>query len=243
VKAGPLVPAAGGGKDGPAALPGEAFVGRRGAKKLAELYGLIEEHERAVVGLALKTARAYFDAGAILARAAREFARRTTRLSARSIAELCGLPERRVALSLKIFKAWERNPEALRGLSLREAVRLIAPPPESGGDYNRVELGGDPGQGELDFGDLFKQPASANPALKNHRAMADYLTEIFVVSRTKDGGFISKRFARFMEDVPQDPALRSAYKAMAHKTQAAVEDYLAALEANEQGGIQWEGLS
>jgi hypothetical protein len=237
MKAAESAPAPAGGQALAAKLPGEEFLGKRGAKKVAELFKAIEESERAVAGLALQAARAYFDAGAILARAAREFSSRTARLSARSIAELCGLPERRIALSLKIYKAWERDPAALRGLSLHEATRLIAPPPESGGGYNRVEFGGDVGQPELDFGELFKLPAT-NPALKNHRAIADYLTEIVVVSRTEDGRLVSKRFARFSEDVPQDPALRTAYKAMAQKTQAAVEDYLAALEANEQGGSQ-----
>jgi hypothetical protein len=230
-----LAPAAGGGEGRAAKLSGEDFLGKRGAKKLAELYRLIEENEKAVVGLALKTAKAYFDAGAILAKAAQKFDYKTERLSAKAIAGICGFPEQRVALSLKIFKAWERDPEALRSLSLREAVNMIAPAPESGEGYNRVEFGGDPGQPELDFGELFKLPAAANPTLKNHRTIADYLTEIVVVSRTDDGRLVNKRFARFSEDVPQDRALRSAYKTMALKTQAAVEDYLAALEEREQG--------
>jgi hypothetical protein len=229
-------PAVKSGKDGAVKLSGEKFLGKRNAKKLAELYSIIEENEKAAISLALKTARAYFDAGAILARAARDFNYRTARLSAKAVAELCGFPERRIALSLKIFSAWERNPEALRGLSLREAVKLIAPAPESGAGYNRVEFGGDPGQLELDFGELFKLPAATNPDLKNHRTIADYLTEIIVVSRTDDGRLVNKRFARFSEDVPQDRTLRSAYKTMTGKTQAAIEEYLAALEASEQGG-------
>jgi hypothetical protein len=231
-----LASAANGGEGGAVKLSGEKFLGKRNAKKLAELYGLIEENEKAAVSLALRAARAYFDAGAILAQAVRNFDYRARRLSAKAVAELCGFPERRVMLSLKIFSAWENNPEALRGLSLREAVKMIAPAPESGEGYNRVEFGGDPGQPELDFGELFKLPAAACPALKNHRTIADYLTEILVVSRTDDGRLVNKRFARFSEDVPQDHALRSAYKAMALKTQAAIEEYLAALEASEQGG-------
>jgi hypothetical protein len=231
-----LAPTAKTGEDGAVKLSGEKFLGKRNAKKLAGLYSLIEENEKAAVSLALKTARAYFDAGAILARAVRNFDYRARRLSAKAVAELCGFPERRVMLSLKIFSAWENNPEALRGLSLREAVKMIAPAPESGAGYNRVEFGGDPGQLELDFGKLFELPAAACPALKNHRTIADYLTEIIVVSRTEDGRLVNKRFARFSEDVPQDRALRSAYKAMTGKTQAAIEEYLAALEASEQGG-------
>jgi hypothetical protein len=231
-----LVPAENGEEDRAVELSGEEFLGKRGAKKLAELYRLIDENEKAVAGLALKTAQAYFDAGAILTRRAREFDYKTARLSVKTIAEMCGFPERRIARSLKIFNAWEHNPEALKSLSLREAVKLIAPAPESGEGYNRIELGGNPGQPELDFGELFNAPAATNPALKNHRTIADYLTEIVVVSRTDDGRLISKSFARFSEDVPQDQALRSAYKFMALKTQAAIEEYLAALEEHEQGG-------
>ena len=224
------------GENRAAELSREELLGKRGAKKLAEIYRLIDENEKAVAGLAVKTARAYFDAGAVLAAAVRNFNHKKVRLSVKTIAGVCGFPERRVILSLKIFNAWERDPDALRELSLREAVKMIAPAPESGGGYNRVELGGDPGQGGLDFGELFKLPAATNPALKNHRTIADYLTEIIVVSRADDGRLINKRFARFSEDVPQDQALRTAYKAMTWKTQAAIEEYLAALEEYGQGG-------
>lgn len=231
-----LVPASQDRESRAAELPGEAFLGKRGAKKLAGIFGRIDELEKAVVSLAQKTALAYFEAGLVLAEATRKYSRQKGRLSAKTVAELCGVPERRVLLSLKIYKAWEQNPRALKELSLREALRAIAPAPESGEGYNRVEFGGDPGQPELDFGELFRLPAATNPALKNHRTIADYLTEILVVSRTEDGHLVNKRFARFMEDVPQDPALRSAYRAMALQTQAAIESYLAALEANDQGG-------
>ena len=231
-----LAPAAQSGDIQAAELPGEAFLGKRGAKKLAGIFARIDEHEKAVVSLAQKTALAYFEAGLILAGAIQKFNRAKGRLSAKTVAEWCGVPERRVVISLKIFRAWERNPGALKELSLREALKAIAPPTESGEGYNRVEFGGDPGQPELDFGELFRLPAATNPALKNHRTMADYLTEIIVVSRTDDGHLVNKRFARFMEDIPQEPALRAAYRTMALQTQAAIEAYLAALEANGQGG-------
>jgi hypothetical protein len=231
-----LAPEAQDGEDRAAELSIEELLGKRGAKKLVEIYGLIDQHEQAVASLALKTARAYFDAGAILAKAALNFNYKRGRLSYRTFAKTCGVPERRIALSFKIFAAFEHNPDALNGLSLRETVKLISPAPESGEGYNRVELGGNPGQPELDFGELFKLPAATNPALKNHRTIADYLTEIIVVSRTEDGQLVNKRFARFMEDLPQEPALRTAYKTMALQTQAAIEAYLAALEEHEQGG-------
>ena len=49
-----------------------------------------------------------------------------------------------------------------------------------------------------------------------------------------DGGLVSKCFNRFYEDVPRNPALLRAYKTMSLKTQAAVEDYLAAVEQEEE---------
>jgi hypothetical protein len=99
--------------------------------------------------------------------------------------------------------------------------------------YNRVDLGGDPGQMKFDFGELFELPAAGNRSLQNHRTVADLLNEIIVVRRTGDGGIASKCFSHFYEDVPQNPALLAAYKTMAYKTQAAIEDYLAAIEQEE----------
>lgn len=217
----------------PGPVPGRTFLGARETKKVAGLFSNIEEYEKAAAGLGLRAARAYFDAGSILYNAIRKKEFVPSGLTARAVAQSTGFPERRITLSLKIFKAWEHNPAALKSLSLREAVRLIAPPPDSGSDgYNRIDLGGDPGRGqaELDFGELFELPTFTGAELKNYRVTSALLSEIIVVRRTEDGLLINKRFTQFFEDVPRDPSLRAAFKAMAQKTQAAVEDYLGALE-------------
>ena len=86
----------------------------------------------------------------------------------------------------------------------------------------------------FDFGELFELPATGNRSLQNYRTVADMLTEIIVVRRAADGGLISKCFNHFYEDVPKNPALRAAYKTMTYKTQAAIEDYLAAVEQEDQ---------
>jgi len=117
---------------------------------------------------------------------------------------------------------------------VRDAAKLISPPPAAGEDgYNRVDLGGDPGQMRFDFGELFAAPAAGNQKLQSYRTVADLLTEIIVVRRGKNNLLTSKRFLHFCEDVPQDAALRAEYKNMAWKTQAAIEDYLAAVEQKE----------
>jgi len=209
------------------------LLGVREVNKVSALFAQIEENEKAAVKLLVNTAKVYYDAGNIIAGAARRW-NSAERLTSKSIAEATGFPERRITLALKIFNHFENNPDALKGLTMRDALKLIAPPPPAGEDgYNRVDLGGDPGQLKLDFGDLFTVPASANRSLQNYRTVGDLVSEIIVVRRTDDGKLISKRFANFSEDIPQNTALRHAYKTMSQKTQAAIEDYLAALEQEE----------
>jgi hypothetical protein len=215
-------------------IANHTFMKSSDVKKIAAAFQKISENEKAAVTLLLKTARLYFDAGNILASAVKRWKVGDGKLTVKNVAEATGFPERRITLSLKIFKHFEHNPAILDDLSLRDALKLIAPPPPSGEDgYNRVDLGGDAGQAELDFGGLFELPPSANQALKNYRTIGDMLTEIVVVRRTDDNHLISKRFAQFSEDIPQNPQLRMAYKTMAQKTQAAIEDYLAVMEEEE----------
>ena len=126
----------------------------------------------------------------------------------------------------------------LEGLTVTEALRAAEakerPQVEDAAGLNRIDLGGDPGQMQLDYGDLFKRPANANRILKNYRTVADLLTEIIVVHRTKNGLLTSKRIAHFCEDMPRDPALSLSYKKMVYKTQAAIEEYLADVEREEE---------
>jgi hypothetical protein len=209
-----------------------AVIGVRDANKLASIFARIEENEKSAVKLLVNTARAYYDAGNILAAA---ISKTATHLTANAISKAYGFPERRIILALKIFKHFENNPDALNGLTMRDTLKLIAPPPPAGEDgYNRIDLGGDPGQIKFGFGELFELPATANPSLRNYRTVGELVSEIIVVRRAADGGLISKRFAHFSEDIPQEPALRLAYKTMSQKTQAAIEDYLAALEQTEK---------
>jgi len=222
---------------GPIKIDGKQFLGVRDAKKLAAIFAGIAENEKAAVKLLAKTASAYYDAGNILAAAIRDWNYKARRLTAKAVAEAGGFQERRITLSLKIFKAFENNPDALKGLALRDALKLIAPPPPVGEDgLNRIDLGGDPGQMKLDFDDLFERPADANRSLQSYRTVGDLIREILVVHRNDSGLLTSKRFAHFCEDVPQNPALLHAYKMMSQKTQAAIEDYLAALEQEEDQG-------
>jgi len=221
----------------PVKINGKQILGIRDAKKVATIFDEIADNEKAAVKLLAKTTRAYYDAGNILAAALSNWGLSGGKLTAKAVADASGFPERRITLALKIFKHFEENPDALKGLDLRDALKLIAPPPPAGEDgLNRIDLGGDPGQMKFDFGDLFERPADANRSLKSFRTVGDLLSEIIAVHVTKDGKFISKSFARFSEDVPQNPTLRLAYKTMSQRTQAAIEDYLAALEQEEAQG-------
>ena len=215
-------------------IQGKRFLGSRDVKKVTAIFAGIAENEKASVKLVQQTARAYYDAGNILAAALRRSDYRVSQMGLKAFANAAGFPERYIRLALKIFKRFENNPDALKGLELRDALKLIAPPPPAGEEgLNRIDLGGDPEQMKLDFGDLFERPAVTNQSLKNYRTMGDMVSEIIVVRRTADGGLVSKCFNRFHEDIPQNPTLRLAYKTMSQKTQAAIEDYLAALEQEE----------
>jgi len=199
--------------------------------KIKILFSQIEENEKAALKLIINTANIYYEAGNILAAAIRKS---KTPVTANVISRAYGFPERKITLALKIFKHFENNPDALKGLTMRDALKMIAPPPPAGENgYNRIDLGGDAGQLKFDFGELFAVPAATNRSLQNYRTVGDLVTEIIVVKRSNDGKLISKRFAHFGEDIPQNPLLRQAYKAMSQKTQAAIEDYLAALEQEE----------
>jgi hypothetical protein len=128
----------------------------------------------------------------------------------------------------------------LEGLTITEALRtagIIEPkkPQENCIEgYNRIDLGGDPGQMKFDFEELFEMPSAINQKLQNYRTVGELVSEIVVVKRTANGEFISKRFAHFGEDIPQDTLLRASYIKMSKKTQAAIEDYLADLEQAEK---------
>ncbi|MDR1507857.1 MAG: hypothetical protein LBI67_12220 [Treponema sp.] len=227
------------GNGGPVIMFGRVFLSANKVKKMTKLLCEIEEHEEAAAGLVLKTAQIYFNVGNILCDAIMKFPC-SPMPTVKSIAEATGLSRRRITLSLKIYKAWEHSPAALKSLSLRDAVKLISPPEDNSGGYNRIDFGGDPGRGqaELDFGELFEIPTFTGAVLKDYRVTSALLSEIVVVRRTGDGQLVSKRFVRFAEDIPQDPSLRTAFKAMAEKTQAAVENYLGVVEQYEQGGSQ-----
>ena len=212
----------------------KSILGIREKNKLDVIFAEITKYEKEADKLLAKTALAYFNAGNILFGAITEWNDRKRDLSAESVAEVTGYPERRVTIALKIYKRFANNPDALKGLALRDALKLIAPPPPAGEEgYNRADLGGDAGQMKFDFGGLFELPAAGNLSLKNYRTVGDGLSEIIVVRRTEDNLLVSKRFAHFAEDIPQDAALRHAYKTMSQKTQAAIEDYLAAVEQEE----------
>jgi hypothetical protein len=221
-------------KSGAAMMNGKQFMGIRDTKKVAALLGEIERNEKAAGELLSSAARFYYEAGSIIAGAIRQWKPSEGRLNAAAIAKASGFPERRITIALKIFRGFESNPAALDGLALRDALRLVAPPPPPGEEgYNRIDLGGDPGQMRLDFGELFDLPAAGNRSLQNYRTVGDLISEIIVVRRTADGGLVSKRFASFCEDIPQNPQLRMAYKAMSSVTQEAIENYLAAVEREE----------
>ena len=217
-----------------------SLIGVRNKNKLIAIFAEIAAYEKEATKLLAKTALAYYNAGNIISGEIQTWPYKDKDLSAKNVGAEVGVPDRSIILALKIFKHFENNPDALKGLTMRETLKLITPPPPAGeAGYNRADsgadLGGDSGQMQFGFDELFQMPAVANRALQNYRTVGDLVSEILVVRRTKDGSLISKRFAQFSEDLPQNTALKLAYKTMSQKTQAAIEDYLAACEQEEAG--------
>jgi len=139
---------------------------------------------------------------------------------------------------MQLFEYFKDDPSALESFGIKDALIKagVIKPKEAMADadgYNRIDLGGDPGQLKLDFEELFELPAAGNHALQNYRTVGDLVSEIIVVKRTTDGKLISKRFAHFSEDIPQNPLLRQGYKTMSRKTREAIEGYLALVEQEE----------
>jgi len=139
---------------------------------------------------------------------------------------------------MQLFNLFKEDPSKLEGFGYREALiyaEIIKPKhsEDKANGLNRIDLGGDPGQLDLDFTDLFKLPSTSNPNLQNYRTVAASLSEIIVVKRLKDGSLINKRFAHFSEDIPDDPRLKLAYKTLSQETQVSVDKYLLACEQVE----------
>lgn len=140
---------------------------------------------------------------------------------------------------MQLYNLFKEDPSELEGFGYREALiyaGIIKPKysEESGTEgYNRLDLGGDIGQGQLDFGELFKLPSTSNRSLINYRTLSSDPSEIIVVRRNKDDTLVSKRIVQFFEDVPEHPVLNLAYKTMSKETQASVEKYLLAFEQVE----------
>jgi len=137
---------------------------------------------------------------------------------------------------MRLFDFYKDDPSSLGSLNYREALITagIIKPKESNecSKYNRVDLGGDPGQINFDFGELFEAPSAINPKLQNYRTIGDLLSEIIVVRRADDGTLTSKRIVKICENIPQNTLLKIAYKTMSQKIQTTVEEYLAILENN-----------
>jgi len=140
---------------------------------------------------------------------------------------------------MHLFEYFKNDPSAIESRGIKEALikaGIIKPKEDMAcvEGYNRIDLGGDPGQMKFDFAELFDAPSAINPKLQNYRTVGDLVSEIIVVRRTDDGSLTSKCIIKICEDIPQDVFLKQAYKTMSKKTQMAVEEYLSVLEQKEK---------
>jgi len=67
----------------------------------------------------------YYNMGKELANVIRNLNYKAKSLTAKTIAEASGYPERSITLALKIFKHFENKPEDLNGLTTSKALKLI----------------------------------------------------------------------------------------------------------------------
>jgi len=116
--------------------------GVRAKNKLTAIFAEIDGHEKTAAKIVKQTAKAYYNAGNILADVIRNIPFNVKGLTAKAIADASGFSERRITTALKIFKHFENNPDALNGLTLRDSLKLIAPPPAAGEEVHKCGRNG-----------------------------------------------------------------------------------------------------
>jgi hypothetical protein len=80
-----------------------------------------------------KTPRYYYEAGSIIADTVSRW-NVNDKITAKTIAEATGFPERHITLALKIFKHFENNPDKLDGLAMSDILKMIKTAPLKGGE-------------------------------------------------------------------------------------------------------------
>ena len=185
-----------------------------------------------VEGLIRSAAQLHFITGQKLRQAQEEFINYRLVQTFKQIAEITGLPERRVKTAMKIYQEFKDDPERLESLTVQECMRLIGE--KEGGEKKKtevIEYAGDE-QREFDFEELFERQPLSRVELNQYRVMVTGESEIWLV---KKGLNVPMKIMDIFTGSANTPEISLAHKKLLHDVQSAAEEFYSVYERQEAG--------
>ena len=185
-----------------------------------------------VEGLIRSAAQLHFITGQKLRQAQEEFINYRLVQTFKQIAEITGLPERRVKTAMKIYQEFKDDPERLESLTVQECMRLIGEKDGEGGEKKRqeaIEYAGDERR-DFDFEELFNQQPLSKGELNRYRVMVTGDSELWIVKR---GLNVPMKIIDIFTGSSSVPAVSLAHKKLLYDVQSAAEEFYAVYERQE----------
>lgn len=189
----------------------------------------IKHTGRKVEALMISAAKSYFALGEILDQAARKA---TCTMTASKYEVKTGIPARMVTTSLKIYKRFCDNPDALEGLTMREVAMLIG---EKKGVEDKaaggVQYSLPDGQLEMIGAEDFGLPTLSGVNLEKYRLHTDMEHGKFYLLSKIDK--IPIPMGSLTVDQPRNEVMKSAYNQLMQETQCLLERYYSLIEKGD----------
>ena len=189
----------------------------------------IKSYSKKVLDLLVTAAEKYFRLGEILFEVN---SKATCHMTAKRYEEKTGIPERMVYTAIKVYKNFANNPEAIKGMTMREIAMTIGEKKE--GEKNEVKQLG------YNIADLqdsnnsqeFELPTLSGVKLEKYRVHTDRQSgNLYLISRDFGG---SIPIAKLTVAAPTDPTTEEAYGAFLEEVQKAAEFYYFICEREEK---------
>lgn len=187
-----------------------------------------------VEGLIRNAAQLHFITGQKLRQAQEEFINYRLVQTFKQIAEITGLPERRVKTAMKIYQEFKDDPERLESLTVQECMRLIGEKEGEGSEKKKaeaIEYAGDERR-EFDFEELFERQPLSRVELNQYRVMVTGESEIWLV---KKGLNVPMKIMDIFTGSANTPEISLAHKKLLHDVQSAAEEFYSVYERQEAG--------
>lgn len=206
-------------------INGIPFLSTDKVKEIKLTWKGIEATGDKITELLASAVQRYFGTGDILYNAAINY---RGKINIKIIADATGLDAHKVSTSIKIYTTFKDNPDMLKSLTLKDAVKFIAGPKENeNGGRKSIAYGGDGSQPELDWEEAFMRKPLAKVTLEDYRIDAPNSHELWIVKRGLK--FPTKMLEVTLGD-ETDAGMKLAYDEFMKKTQMAAEEYLSAKE-------------